>query len=153
MLHFKASFQANQGQESSRGSEAFLRLVIHPREQYELRYLPRCAVTPLHQTHELKIFVSGLRAACNTSAYNRSEHILELDSPLICIQWCLCSLGHSQYDSIWFLSAEGKRVQVLSGHKDWISCCSVSSDCSMIASVGRFDRVSCGSNTFVCLSN
>lgn len=36
----------------------------------------------------------------------------------------------------------GKKVQVLSGHKDWISCCSVSSDCSMIASVGRFDRVS-----------
>lgn len=38
--------------------------------------------------------------------------------------------------------AAGKRVQVLSGHKDWISCCSVSPDCSMIASVGRFDRVS-----------
>lgn len=32
-------------------------------------------------------------------------------------------------------------MQVLSGHKDWISCCSVSPDCSMIASVGRFDRV------------
>uniref|UniRef100_A0A3B5M0U5 WD repeat and SOCS box containing 2 n=1 Tax=Xiphophorus couchianus TaxID=32473 RepID=A0A3B5M0U5_9TELE len=43
---------------------------------------------------------------------------------------------------IWDLAHKGKKVQVLSGHKDWISCCSVSSDCSMIASVGRFDRVS-----------
>ncbi|XP_041643961.1 WD repeat and SOCS box-containing protein 2 [Cheilinus undulatus] len=44
---------------------------------------------------------------------------------------------------IWDLSHKGKKVQVLSGHKDWISCCSVSSDCSMIASVGRFDRMVC----------
>ncbi|XP_068167337.1 WD repeat and SOCS box-containing protein 2 [Antennarius striatus] len=44
---------------------------------------------------------------------------------------------------IWDLTQKGKRVQVLSGHKDWISCCSVSSDCSMIASVGRFDRMVC----------
>ena len=34
------------------------------------------------------------------------------------------------------------KVQVLTGHKDWISCCCVSPDCSMVASVGRFDRVS-----------
>lgn len=38
-----------------------------------------------------------------------------------------------------------KEPHVLSGHKDWVSCCSVSPDCSMIASVGRFDRVSCPS--------
>uniref|UniRef100_A0A1A8C8N5 WD repeat and SOCS box-containing 2 n=1 Tax=Nothobranchius kadleci TaxID=1051664 RepID=A0A1A8C8N5_NOTKA len=44
---------------------------------------------------------------------------------------------------IWDLAHKGKKVQVLSGHKDWISCCSVSSDCSMIASVGRFDRMVC----------
>ncbi|XP_068616926.1 WD repeat and SOCS box-containing protein 2 [Brachionichthys hirsutus] len=44
---------------------------------------------------------------------------------------------------IWDLAQKGKRVQVLSGHKDWISCCSVSPDCSMIASVGRFDRMVC----------
>ncbi|XP_075881922.1 WD repeat and SOCS box-containing protein 2 isoform X1 [Nelusetta ayraudi] len=44
---------------------------------------------------------------------------------------------------IWDLAHKGKRVQVLSGHKDWISCCSVSPDCSMIASVGRFDRMVC----------
>jgi len=44
--------------------------------------------------------------------------------------------------------SSGKKVQVLSGHKDWISCCCVSSDCSMIASVGRFDRVS----VCVCVS-
>lgn len=44
---------------------------------------------------------------------------------------------------IWDLAQKGKKVQVLSGHKDWISCCSVSSDCSMIASVGRFDRMVC----------
>uniref|UniRef100_A0A3Q3VPY6 SOCS box domain-containing protein n=1 Tax=Mola mola TaxID=94237 RepID=A0A3Q3VPY6_MOLML len=36
---------------------------------------------------------------------------------------------------IWDLAQKGKKVQVLSGHKDWISCCSVSSDCSMIASM------------------
>uniref|UniRef100_A0A3B4UZI0 WD repeat and SOCS box containing 2 n=1 Tax=Seriola dumerili TaxID=41447 RepID=A0A3B4UZI0_SERDU len=44
---------------------------------------------------------------------------------------------------IWDLAQKGKTVQVLSGHKDWISCCCVSSDCSMIASVGRFDRMVC----------
>ncbi|KAM8866792.1 WD repeat and SOCS box-containing protein 2 isoform 1-T1 [Synchiropus picturatus] len=44
---------------------------------------------------------------------------------------------------IWDLTQKGKKVQVLSGHKDWISCCAVSSDCSMIASVGRFDRMVC----------
>lgn len=42
---------------------------------------------------------------------------------------------------IWDLAHKGKKVQVLSGHKDWVSCCCVSSDCSMIASVGRFDRM------------
>lgn len=44
---------------------------------------------------------------------------------------------------IWDLTHKGKKVQVLSGHKDWISSCCVSSDCSMIASVGRFDRMVC----------
>ncbi|KAJ4941932.1 hypothetical protein JOQ06_011804 [Pogonophryne albipinna] len=44
---------------------------------------------------------------------------------------------------IWDLAQKGKTVQVLSGHKDWISSCCVSSDCSMIASVGRFDRMVC----------
>ncbi|XP_071391460.1 WD repeat and SOCS box-containing protein 2 isoform X1 [Centroberyx affinis] len=44
---------------------------------------------------------------------------------------------------IWDLAQKGKKVQVLSGHKDWISCCCISSDCSMIASVGRFDRMVC----------
>ncbi|XP_029916434.1 WD repeat and SOCS box-containing protein 2 isoform X1 [Myripristis murdjan] len=44
---------------------------------------------------------------------------------------------------IWDLDQKGKKVQVLSGHKDWISCCCISSDCSMIASVGRFDRMVC----------
>uniref|UniRef100_A0A8C5DNT3 SOCS box domain-containing protein n=1 Tax=Gouania willdenowi TaxID=441366 RepID=A0A8C5DNT3_GOUWI len=44
---------------------------------------------------------------------------------------------------IWDLAQKGKKVQVLSGHKDWISSCCVSSDCSMIASVGRFDRMVC----------
>ncbi|KAM6965683.1 WD repeat and SOCS box-containing protein 2 [Aplochiton taeniatus] len=48
---------------------------------------------------------------------------------------------------IWDLSRKasfvGKKVHVLSGHKDWISCCSVSPDSSMMASVGRFDRMVC----------
>uniref|UniRef100_A0A3Q3VVQ0 SOCS box domain-containing protein n=1 Tax=Mola mola TaxID=94237 RepID=A0A3Q3VVQ0_MOLML len=44
---------------------------------------------------------------------------------------------------IWDLAQKGMSIFVLSGHKDWISCCSVSSDCSMIASVGRFDRMAC----------
>lgn len=44
---------------------------------------------------------------------------------------------------IWDMAHKGKKVHVLSGHKDWISCCSVSADCSMIASVGRFDRMVC----------
>lgn len=54
----------------------------------------------------------------------------------------LCSLS-STFTSMFFLSVLGKKVQVLYGHKDWISSCCVSSDCSMIASVGRFDRVRC----------
>ncbi|XP_064829017.1 WD repeat and SOCS box-containing protein 2 [Oncorhynchus masou masou] len=45
---------------------------------------------------------------------------------------------------IWDLTQKGeKEPHVLSGHKDWVSCCSVSPDCSMIASVGRFDRMVC----------
>ncbi|KAM4616097.1 WD repeat and SOCS box-containing protein 2 [Polymixia lowei] len=44
---------------------------------------------------------------------------------------------------IWDLTEKGKTVQVLSGHKDWVSCCCISPDCSMIASVGRFDRMVC----------
>ncbi|XP_061672404.1 WD repeat and SOCS box-containing protein 2 [Syngnathoides biaculeatus] len=44
---------------------------------------------------------------------------------------------------VWDLPHKGKKVQVLSGHKDWISCCCVSSDCSMMATVGRFDRMVC----------
>ncbi|KAM3868480.1 WD repeat and SOCS box-containing protein 2 [Diretmus argenteus] len=44
---------------------------------------------------------------------------------------------------IWDLAQKGKKVQVLSGHKDWVSCCCISPDCSMIASVGRFDRMVC----------
>uniref|UniRef100_A0A3Q1HIR2 SOCS box domain-containing protein n=1 Tax=Anabas testudineus TaxID=64144 RepID=A0A3Q1HIR2_ANATE len=44
---------------------------------------------------------------------------------------------------IWDLAEKGKKVQVLSGHKDWVSCCAVSPDCSMVASVGRFDRMVC----------
>ncbi|XP_077571533.1 WD repeat and SOCS box-containing protein 2 isoform X1 [Stigmatopora nigra] len=44
---------------------------------------------------------------------------------------------------VWDLARKGKNVQVLSGHKDWISCCCVSSDCSMMATVGRFDRMVC----------
>lgn len=43
-------------------------------------------------------------------------------------------------------SISGKKVQVLSGHKDWINSCCVSPDCSMMASVGRFDRVSSKQN-------
>ncbi|XP_057687594.1 WD repeat and SOCS box-containing protein 2 [Corythoichthys intestinalis] len=44
---------------------------------------------------------------------------------------------------VWDLARKGKNVHVLSGHKDWISCCCVSSDCSMMATVGRFDRMVC----------
>ncbi len=54
----------------------------------------------------------------------------------------LLSISFSWVRFFFSLCVVGKKVQVLSGHKDWISCCSVSSDCSMIASVGRFDRVS-----------
>lgn len=60
--------------------------------------------------------------------------LAESDYPALClIFW---------YRYMFLSCAVGKRAQVLSGHKDWISCCSVSPDCSMIASVGRFDRVS-----------
>uniref|UniRef100_G3PMC6 WD repeat and SOCS box containing 2 n=1 Tax=Gasterosteus aculeatus TaxID=69293 RepID=G3PMC6_GASAC len=55
----------------------------------------------------------------------------------------LISTSRDKTLRIWDLAQKGKKVQVLSGHKDWISCCSVSSDCSMIASVGRFDRMVC----------
>ncbi|XP_075960689.1 WD repeat and SOCS box-containing protein 2 [Anarhichas minor] len=55
----------------------------------------------------------------------------------------LISTSRDKTLRIWDLAQKGKKVQVLSGHKDWISCCCVSSDCSMIASVGRFDRMVC----------
>ncbi|KAM8886711.1 WD repeat and SOCS box-containing protein 2 isoform 2-T2 [Spinachia spinachia] len=58
----------------------------------------------------------------------------------------LISTSRDKTLRIWDLAQKSKKVQVLSGHKDWISCCSVSSDCSMIASVGRFDRVQTGLN-------
>lgn len=58
-------------------------------------------------------------------------------------QLTLISSSRDKTLRIWDLNQKGKKVRVLSGHKDWISCCCVSPDCSMIASVGRFDRMVC----------
>uniref|UniRef100_A0A3P9KL57 WD repeat and SOCS box containing 2 n=1 Tax=Oryzias latipes TaxID=8090 RepID=A0A3P9KL57_ORYLA len=55
----------------------------------------------------------------------------------------LISASRDKTLRIWDLAHKGKKVQVLSGHKDWINSCCVSPDCSMIASVGRFDRMVC----------
>ncbi|XP_026198576.1 WD repeat and SOCS box-containing protein 2 isoform X2 [Anabas testudineus] len=55
----------------------------------------------------------------------------------------LISCSRDRTLRIWDLAEKGKKVQVLSGHKDWISCCAVSPDCSMVASVGQYDRMVC----------
>lgn len=47
----------------------------------------------------------------------------------------LVSGSRDQTLRIWDLTKGGKRARVLTGHKQWVYCCRVSPDCSMIASV------------------
>nr|XP_033811345.1 WD repeat and SOCS box-containing protein 2 isoform X3 [Geotrypetes seraphini] len=43
----------------------------------------------------------------------------------------LVSASRDKTLRIWDLKKDGKQIRVLSGHKQWIYCCSISPDCSM----------------------
>ncbi|XP_053557657.1 WD repeat and SOCS box-containing protein 2 [Bombina bombina] len=42
---------------------------------------------------------------------------------------------------IWDLQKDGKQIQVLSGHIQWVYCCSISPDCSMLCSAAGENTV------------
>ncbi|XP_059569536.1 WD repeat and SOCS box-containing protein 2 isoform X1 [Alligator mississippiensis] len=46
----------------------------------------------------------------------------------------LVSASRDKTLRVWDLSRDGKQVQVLSGHMQWVYCCSISPDCSMLCS-------------------
>nr|XP_025043142.1 WD repeat and SOCS box-containing protein 2 [Pelodiscus sinensis] len=46
----------------------------------------------------------------------------------------LVSASRDRTLRIWDLSRDGKQVQVLSGHTQWVYCCSISPHCSMLCS-------------------
>ncbi|XP_071619867.1 WD repeat and SOCS box-containing protein 2 isoform X1 [Heliangelus exortis] len=47
----------------------------------------------------------------------------------------LVSASRDKTLRVWDLSRDGRQVQVLSGHVQWVYCCSISPDCSMLCSV------------------
>ncbi|XP_001375124.3 WD repeat and SOCS box-containing protein 2 [Monodelphis domestica] len=46
----------------------------------------------------------------------------------------LVSASRDKTLRIWDLNKDGKQIQVLSGHLQWVYCCSISPDCSMLCS-------------------
>lgn len=46
----------------------------------------------------------------------------------------LVSASRDKTLRIWDLNKHGKQIQVLSGHLQWVYCCSISPDCSMLCS-------------------
>ncbi|GAB1290082.1 WD repeat and SOCS box-containing protein 2 [Apodemus speciosus] len=46
----------------------------------------------------------------------------------------LVSASRDKTLRIWDLNKHGKQIQVLSGHVQWVYCCSISPDCSMLCS-------------------
>ncbi|XP_065548671.1 WD repeat and SOCS box-containing protein 2 isoform X2 [Lathamus discolor] len=46
----------------------------------------------------------------------------------------LVSASRDKTLRVWDLSRDGRQVQVLSGHVQWVYCCSISPDCSMLCS-------------------
>ncbi|XP_030073366.1 WD repeat and SOCS box-containing protein 2 isoform X1 [Microcaecilia unicolor] len=53
----------------------------------------------------------------------------------------LVSASRDKTLRIWDLKKDGKQIQVLSGHKQWIYCCSISPDCSMLCSTAGENSV------------
>ncbi|KFP03759.1 WD repeat and SOCS box-containing protein 2, partial [Calypte anna] len=54
----------------------------------------------------------------------------------------LVSASRDKTLRVWDLSRDGRQVQVLSGHVQWVYCCSISPDCSMLCSVSGEKSVS-----------
>ncbi|KGL94168.1 WD repeat and SOCS box-containing protein 2, partial [Charadrius vociferus] len=54
----------------------------------------------------------------------------------------LVSASRDKTLRVWDLSRDGRQVQVLSGHVQWVYCCSISPDCSMLCSVAGEKSVS-----------
>ncbi|KAI6076391.1 WD repeat and SOCS box-containing protein 2 [Aix galericulata] len=46
----------------------------------------------------------------------------------------LVSASRDRTLRVWDLSKDGRQVQVLTGHMQWVYCCSISPDCSMLCS-------------------
>ncbi|KFU86123.1 WD repeat and SOCS box-containing protein 2, partial [Chaetura pelagica] len=54
----------------------------------------------------------------------------------------LVSASRDRTLRVWDLSRDGRQVQVLSGHVQWVYCCSISPDCSMLCSAAGEKSVS-----------
>ncbi|KFP82596.1 WD repeat and SOCS box-containing protein 2, partial [Acanthisitta chloris] len=54
----------------------------------------------------------------------------------------LVSASRDKTLRVWDLSRDGRQVQVLSGHVQWVYCCSISPDCSMLCSAAGEKSVS-----------
>ncbi|CAH2295973.1 WD repeat and SOCS box-containing 2 [Pelobates cultripes] len=53
----------------------------------------------------------------------------------------LVSASRDKTLRVWDLKKDGKMLQVLSGHIQWVYCCSISPDCSMLCSAAGEDSV------------
>ncbi|KFV84234.1 WD repeat and SOCS box-containing protein 2, partial [Struthio camelus australis] len=56
----------------------------------------------------------------------------------------LVSASRDKTLRVWDLSRDGRQVQVLVGHVQWVYCCSISPDCSMLCSAAGEKSVSPG---------
>ncbi|KGL76501.1 WD repeat and SOCS box-containing protein 2, partial [Tinamus guttatus] len=54
----------------------------------------------------------------------------------------LVSASRDKTLRVWDLSRDGRQVQVLTGHVQWVYCCSISPDCRMLCSVAGEKSVS-----------
>ncbi|XP_040433130.1 WD repeat and SOCS box-containing protein 2 isoform X1 [Cygnus olor] len=54
----------------------------------------------------------------------------------------LVSASRDRTLRVWDLSKDGRQVQVLTGHMQWVYCCSISPDCSMLCSAAGEKAVS-----------
>ncbi|KFV77407.1 WD repeat and SOCS box-containing protein 2, partial [Dryobates pubescens] len=63
----------------------------------------------------------------------------------------LVSASRDKTLRVWDLSRDGRQIQVLSGHVQWVYCCSISPDCSMLCSVAGEKSVSLSGRELSCV--